>query len=126
MDTGEAAIELRVPAAADSIRYARLLASAVGDDAGFDVEQVDDLKIAIDELCVAVFDGAATTGPLTIAFRNAEGAVEIIGSCAITGDFDEPDLDGGGLQARILRAVADEVMFTSNGDRAGFVLRKRR
>ena len=119
-------VELRLPAGTDGIRYARLVASAVGDDAGFDVDAIDDLKIAVDEVCVAVLDvDEDGAGPLDLVFRADEGLVEIHGSGPVPAGFAAPELDGNDLQAQILRAVVDEVSFTVTDGRAEFVVRRR-
>lgn len=119
-------VQLTLDASTDSVRYARLLASAVADDAGFDVDDIDDLKIAIDEACVAVIEGSTPSGSLTLSFVAAGEIVDVSGSCDIEGDFDEPDLTDTSLQSQILRAVVDEVTFTSGDGLASFRMRKRR
>ena len=46
------AVSLTVPAATDHIRFARLLVSGMADKVGFDYDAIEDLRIAVHELCV--------------------------------------------------------------------------
>ena len=46
-------VRLELPIASQYIRVARLVASGLGASAGLDVDAVDDLRIAVDELCAA-------------------------------------------------------------------------
>ncbi len=125
-DPETVSLQLTLEASTDSVRYARLVASAVADDAGFDVDEIDDLKIAIDEACVAVIEGSTPTGSLMLSFVAGGEIVDVSGSCEIEGEFDEPDLTDSSLQSQILRAVVDEVTFSSSGGSASFRMRKRR
>ncbi len=58
-------VELSIPVQSDLIVLARLTAATVASRAGFDVEEVDDLRLAVDELCVLVAD-AGSAGRLNV------------------------------------------------------------
>ena len=73
-------VELSIPVQADLILLARLTAATVASRAGFDVEEVEDLRLAVDELCVSVVNGAST-GRLQLTFVTTDGNVEV--SCAV-------------------------------------------
>jgi len=64
--TGEAGdderIELCFPALVDLVVLARFTAAAVGTRSGFDIDEIEDLRLAVDELCISF-------GPLE-EFRN--------------------------------------------------------
>lgn len=49
--------ELRLPAHNSSLRLARLVVSGVAADASFTVDEVEDLRIAVDEACAAFLPG---------------------------------------------------------------------
>ena len=53
--TGE--IRLEIPAAPEYLRLARLAVADVGARAGWSYEDIDDLRIAVDELCYAIGAG---------------------------------------------------------------------
>ena len=80
-------VELSIPVQSDLIILARLTAATVASRAGFDVEEVDDLRLAVDELCVLVIDGAGT-GRLNLSFVASAGGVEVICSLDESGAAD--------------------------------------
>ncbi len=47
-------IELSFPASEDLVVLARFTAATVAVRAGFDVEEIEDLRLAVDELCVSL------------------------------------------------------------------------
>ena len=107
--TGDA-VDLSLPVQSDLIILARLTAATVASRAGFDVEEVDDLRLAVDELCVLVIDGAGT-GRLNLRFITSDGGIEVICSLDESGAAQEGNEDDHGerdLSARILEALADE------------------
>jgi serine/threonine-protein kinase RsbW len=133
-------IELTIPATPDRLVLARLVTGAVASRIGFDVEEIDDLKLAVDELCLSSV-GAVSTGTLHLRF--AAGAEDIQISCtfepalATLTDADAlgvgpegaegmaafpPDAD---LSERILEALVDEYGRNGNGAGATAWLTKR-
>lgn len=95
-------IKIELPAAAEYLRLARLAAGDMGARAGFRYEEIDDLKIAIDELCHAITVGEAAAR-LAIVFEVSDRQLEVTGSCERDGS--EPSLSE--LAAAILAAVVD-------------------
>ncbi len=119
-------VELCIPVQSDLIVLARLTAATVASRAGFDVEKVDDLRLAVDELCVLVADGG-TAGRLNLRFLTDGDVVEVI--CALDGPGgEEGRTDEHGeheLSIRILDALVDEHGDEfDDGQRRGW-LRKR-
>jgi serine/threonine-protein kinase RsbW len=120
-------VELSIPVQSDLILLARLTAATVASRAGFDVEEVDDLRLAVDELCVLVADGGAS-GRLQLTFTVAGDTVEV--ACALDGgethNGGRPDEHGEReLSVRILDALVDEHGEEFDGDRRRGWLRKR-
>ncbi len=118
------AVGLSIPVQSDLVILARLTAATVASRAGFDVEEVDDLRLAVDELCVLVIDGA-DTGRLKLRFIASEGGVEVICNLDGSGAAGEANTDDHGerdLSVRILEALADEhgVVF-ERGQRSGWL-----
>ncbi len=60
-------VELSIPVTADLVVLARLTASTVASRSNFDVEEVEDLRLAVDELCVSMVHDR-TDGRLTLRF----------------------------------------------------------
>lgn len=120
-------IELSIPVRADLVVLARLTAATVASRSSFDVEEIEDLRLAVDELCVSLV-GEERTGRLALLF--ARGGEDIEVSCtyhpdpALGGAPAGPSLDG--LSARILDALVDEHGRDDNGGLQRIWLRKRR
>jgi serine/threonine-protein kinase RsbW len=94
---------LSVPGSADYLRLVRLAAADAATRAGFTVDDVEDLRIAVDELCFALAedDGARR---LELRFRVAGAAVEVEGRC----EHGDPEFSLGDLATVIVGAVVDE------------------
>ncbi|HSL56265.1 MAG TPA: hypothetical protein VK866_00320 [Acidimicrobiales bacterium] len=118
-------VTLLVPASTEHVRLARVLAATAADDAGFDYEEVEDLRIAVDELCFALLDAGDADGRLELVLVQSDGAIELRGSCAYrTAPSGAPRLEE--LTEHILSVVVDEHEIGLEGDVGRFVLRKRR
>lgn len=103
-------VELTIPVQSDLVVLARLTAATVASRAGFDVEEVEDLRLAVDELCVSIVNGSAV-GRLSLTFLSQDGSVEVI--CALDGPGPasvetEDDYGEHDLSVRILDALVDE------------------
>ena len=66
-DGHDGVVRLELPIESQYIRVARLVASGLGATAGLDVDAVDDLRIAVDELCAALFEVGGEKVELTFA-----------------------------------------------------------
>jgi serine/threonine-protein kinase RsbW len=52
-----ASIRLTIPAESRYLRIARLTAAGVATDLGFDLESIEDLRVAVDEACALLLGG---------------------------------------------------------------------
>lgn len=99
--TGE--IRLDIPAAPEYLRLARLAVADVGARAGWSYEDIDDLRIAVDELCYAI--GAGTEhGRLTLSYHVSGATIEVRGAGTDTTPLAAP----GELARAIIAAVVDD------------------
>jgi serine/threonine-protein kinase RsbW len=99
-------IRLSVPAALEYVRIVRLTASGVASRLGFDVEEIEDLRVAVDELASIVVD-AAEGGELAVQFAVRDEALRIEGEATLAPSrADNAKVDD--LTAQILAAVVDE------------------
>lgn len=123
-------VEISIPIQADLIVLARLGAATLAARAGFDLEEIEDLRLAVEELClsVAVADG----GPqrIRLRYRLESGAIEV--RCVLEPDpgAGVPELltdrTGGELSWRILDALVDEHGREEIDGRPAAWLRKRK
>ncbi len=115
-------VHLIVPADAQHVRLARLVASGIGAAAGFHVEDVADLRIAVDELCATLLE--TTDHSVALVFRVAGRTVEVEGRT--TGPAPSPpDPLRMDLARQILDVVADGYELDLVDGRAVFRLTKR-
>ena len=112
------AVELKIPASASYLRLARLAAADVAARAGWTYEEIDDLRIAVDELCYAIGAGS-DSGWLTLTYAAHDGHIEVQGAGTDTGAAIDP----GELSEAIVSAVVDE--FDLDRAAATFRLVKR-
>jgi anti-sigma regulatory factor (Ser/Thr protein kinase) len=103
-------VGLRIPSGADLLVLARLTAATVASRAGFDVEEVEDLRLAVDELCVALIR-PGTDGTLTLEFTRDADLIEVrcgyeVLETAPSVEADDDLIDG--LSDRILDALVDD------------------
>jgi len=97
---GEPEITISFPGTPDFLRLARLTSADAGSRAGFDYEDIDDLRIAVSELCALI------TGPdskVTLGFGVARGTVTVEGR-ATPGYLADNE-----LSRTIIEAVVDEL-----------------
>jgi hypothetical protein len=124
-------VELGIPVASDLLVLARLAASTVASRSAFDIEEIEDLRLAVDELCLSVLDGRRT-GTLLLRFDGQPGQIEVW--CLYDGPSAAPDDNGrtdddpetGDLSGRILDALVDEHEVVVLDGRTGARLCKRR
>jgi serine/threonine-protein kinase RsbW len=114
--TGE--IRLEIPAAPEYLRLARLAVADVGARAGWSYEDIDDLRIAVDELCYAIGAGAEH-GRLTLSYQVTDQAIEVQGA----GNDTTPLAAPGELARAIIAAVVDEFDLEVDERRFRFVKR---
>ncbi len=120
-------VELSIPVQSDLVVLARLTAATVASRAGFDVEELENLRLAVDELCVSIVNGS-DDGRLSLTFISSDGSVEV--DCALDGPASSsPDTDDiygeHDLSVRILDALVDEHGEEIGNGRRRVWLRKR-
>jgi len=81
VDGALADARLILPAQPRSLRLARLTASSLAADLDWSVDDIDDLRIAVDELCAAVIASASEDATLDLTFRRESEALLIEGVC---------------------------------------------
>ncbi len=123
-------IELKFPARGDLIVLARLVTSAISARAGFDIEELEDLRLAVGELCLLTLHGSDERyGDLCLELTVLGDAIGVVCTLERAAAADAPGPEGAEiaqLSEQILDALVDEHGKESQD---GFVrawLRKRR
>ena len=112
-------MRLSVPGSLEYVRVVRLTAAAVAVRLGFDVEEIEDLRVAVDELASSVIE-AGDGGELSLSFSNLGDPFVIEGRAAVD---TAPGLDE--LTRQILGAVVDDFAISSADGVAQFRASKR-
>ncbi len=117
-------VELAVPVRADLLVLARLTAATLASRAEFGIEEIEDLRLVTEELCLSVI-GPSTGGVVHLRFVRDGESITIEcslepeeGTAAPTGEPDE-------LSVRIIEALVDEHGTTLDGTRSCAWIRKR-
>jgi serine/threonine-protein kinase RsbW len=110
-------ITISFPGAPEFLRLARLTSADAGSRAGFDYEDVDDLRIAVSELCSLL--GGSADSAVTLEFDVAPGRVGVRGRAA-PGNLVDSE-----LSRTIVDAVVDEVRLKAEDGVAWFECTKR-
>jgi anti-sigma regulatory factor (Ser/Thr protein kinase) len=120
----DAEVRLSIPASPEFLRLARLAAAGLASRMGFTYDVVEDLRIAIDELCFSLVGNSGRPGTIALRYWMQDDALVVEG----VGQFD----DGMGtspalspLSQQILTAVVDEHELTIGKDGPEFRLLKR-
>ena len=118
-------IRLAVPAKPEFLRLARVAASGVASRLGFTYDEVDDLRLAIDELCFALTGGEGVDGWLLTSYAASDDSLEVRATASFPGNGPEPRLSE--LSEAILGALVDEhEVYTDESGSPWFCLVKRR
>jgi len=111
-------IRLTIPAVLAFVRLPRVAIAGLATRAGFSYDEVEDLRLAIGEVCQVLLDGANRDGTLTIAFTVERGKMEV----EVVSDGPAGRNDGAGerLAEQILQATVGRVEVTEEGRRIVF------
>lgn len=115
-------VTVRVPAERRYLRLMRMNAATFAAEAGFDVEEVADLRIAIDELCALLLDGG-DGGSAEIGFTVDDIELRVVGERTAA---DLPAVAVDDLVRTILLAAVDDHTFGADEQRRWFTATKRR
>ena len=118
-------VRLEVPASPEFFRIARIMVAGVASRVGFTLDEVEDLRIAIDELCFALVGRGGRTGTLSVRYEVGVDDLTVRG----TGHFGDGQGDAPTLSAlseQILGAVVDECEVSAGPDGPTFRMFKRR
>lgn len=110
-------VTVSFPAAPEYLRLARLATADVGSRAGFDYEEIDDLRIGVSELCSMVSGAPGSTLTLDFSFRDS---TVIVHGVAAPGALIENE-----LSRAIVSAVVDDFEIATQDGSARFRASKR-
>jgi serine/threonine-protein kinase RsbW len=104
-------VQLRIPAKFAYVRLTRLVISGLATQAPFSLDETEDLRIAVDELCSTLMDSTHADADLvatfTLAGRTLTFEAEVPSGEAVV-ELDE-------LSSHILAATVDSHSVTTDG-----------
>ena len=117
----ERTVRLAIPATARYLRLARLTAAGIAGDLGFSLESIEDLRVAVGEVCAICIEDAGPDVDLELVYHPDGTELVIEGTCANGGA--EPDLHP--VARELLSMTADDYDISVAGEAVTFRLLKR-
>lgn len=120
-------VRLVVPASPEYLRLVRLTAAGMASRLGFTFDEVEDLRIAVDELCFHLLGDADDNDPspdrtMDLVYSAGSDSITITGRTGRSGTIPEPS----DLSEQILDALVDEHEVSSTNGTIIFRLKKQR
>lgn len=115
---------LVMPADPEFLRLARVAAMGLASRLSFTIEEIEDLRIAIDELVFGLIGTRGRAGRVSLRYALHDEGLEVQGTGAFEDEHPSPGLTE--LSELILDAVADEHELVADGAGPSFRLLKRR
>jgi serine/threonine-protein kinase RsbW len=121
-------VRLVVPAAAEYLRLVRLTAAGMASRLGFTFDEVEDLRIAVDELCFHLLGESDDDTPpaddrtMDLVYSAGGDSITITGRTGLSGAVPEPSE----LSEQILDALVDEHEVSGADGMIMFRLTKQR
>jgi serine/threonine-protein kinase RsbW len=122
---GTSAVTLVIPASNDHIRFARLVMSTIASKLGFDYDTIDDLRIAVDELCASVVILAPPGAELTVIYQGGDDGLRVEGRAPALDQAPDGQAVPGDLSLQILAAVVDDHAFEHSDGSVSFSFFRR-
>lgn len=114
---------LRVPAMPEFLRVVRVTASGLATRLGFSLDEVDDLRLALDELCFAIIGKGDDSKTLSVRYQLDERSLTITGESGRSNHSE--GLTIGELSQQILTALVDDHRLWDGDGFGHFSLTKR-
>ncbi len=117
-------IRLTIPAEPRLLRLARMTAATIAVDLGFSLQDIEDVRVAVDELAAVLIEGDEPGTVLELAFRS-DGESILVSGEVVGGTGATPELHA--VARELLDLVADDyAVERSATGRACFRLTKHR
>lgn len=109
-------VEIILPFKAEYVSTARLVASSLSNRVGFDVEVIEDIKVAISEVCSKIVNiGSKVTATYKIIFNILGNEIKVTFCCEDTSLKCIFDTENDRLAVDIINALMDNVeLCTAN------------
>ena len=116
-------VEIRVPADGAYIATLRLSAASLAARCDLTVDEIEDLRLAVDEACALLLHHAGPDEVLEAVFTMSEGALTVTASVPAV---DGAQIERGGFGWTVLGALASSVDVEQANGRMAITVTKRR
>lgn len=121
-DAGEATVRVSIPVDSRFIALSRVTAASAAAELDFNMDEIEDLRVAANELVAIVLEWGEDNGSAVVelAYRLDGDALELTATAEGSTGASDDDVDP--LTQRILEAVVDEFEL---GQGSGRILKRR-
>jgi serine/threonine-protein kinase RsbW len=116
-------VEVRIPAAVVYVSTLRLTAASLAARCDLTIDDIEDLRLAVDEACALLLPHAVDESMLEARFELAQGRLAV-DTTVVSGHDAEPDRSG--FAWTVLGALASSVEVHKDGDRLTIRVTKSR
>ena len=116
-------VHLEIPASGAYLAVVRAAATGLAAQLQFTYEEIDDLRIAVDEACTQLLARRGGASTLNVAYHLAEAELRVDVSIEAP-DGGRPPLARDTFAWQILSAMTDEVLELSDDERLWLSFRK--
>lgn len=123
--TGVDSISIKIPASPEYLQVVRLVAAGLATRLSFTLEDIEDLKIAVDELSAYITGAHGRSGTLAVSFTLQDDRIQIKGTGKYTEAYDvRTELTE--FSRMILETVTDSAeLGASDGTPAFFIIKSK-
>ncbi len=116
-------VELRVPADVSYVSVLRTVTAALAARCELTLDEIEDLRIAVDEACALLLPHASAASVLHTRYSLTTGCLEVVARVAATGDTE---IDRSGFAWTLLQALATSVTVSKDDGDLAIALVKQR
>lgn len=110
-------VKIGIPAKPDYILAVRLAVSAVAERAGFNIEDIEDLKVAAAEACMLLLASRPETLDINITVDDGiKIDLSAVGKSKESAAVNDEESETGDLSQYLLEALVDDCDFTRQED----------
>jgi serine/threonine-protein kinase RsbW len=106
-------VTVSIPKKPDYISTVRLISSSLGNKMGYNIDQIEDLKVAMGEACILSF-GKAIDDEVKIVYNLLKEKLEVVVSWAESSTEKDEESKESNMGRMIIESLTDEVYYLDN------------
>jgi serine/threonine-protein kinase RsbW len=125
LDTETDVVEVRVPARVVYVSTLRRTAASLAASCDLTIDDIEDLRLAVDEACALLLPHADAASQLESQFRLGRGSIAVT-TAVQTGDGSSAQPDRNGFAWTVLAALSSSVDVSAADGRLAITVTKHR